>query len=294
MRSIVLCFLTLVLGGCGAADPPVRPVDPAGPRFADVRLATGVRLRWAEQGSPDGQPVILLHGLTDSWYSYSRVLALLPARYHVYVLDQRGHGGSERPAGGYAMDDFAADLLAFMDAVGLERAAVVGHSMGSFVARSAAAAAPERITHLVLIGSAADPRTPALASFQQQVEALDDPVPAAFARDFQLSTIHRPVAPEFLDGVVAASRQVPSRVWRAALAGLLSHADLGRLERLPMPTLLLSGEQDAIWSPAQQDSLRTRIARATLKVYRDTGHAPHWERPAEFVRDLDAFLSAPS
>src|SRR5262245_29905615 len=66
--------------------------NPAPVRFADVQLATGVRLHYAEQGDPQGHPIILLHGYTDSWFSYSRVLPLLPTRYRAYALDQRGHG----------------------------------------------------------------------------------------------------------------------------------------------------------------------------------------------------------
>jgi pimeloyl-ACP methyl ester carboxylesterase len=54
---------------------------------------------YAEQGDPGGEPVVLIHPHAYSWYSFSRVLSLLPARYHAYALDQRGHGDSERPAG---------------------------------------------------------------------------------------------------------------------------------------------------------------------------------------------------
>ena len=128
-------------------------------RFADARLSTGVRLRYAESGDTSAHPVILLHGYSDSWFSFSRVLPSLAAGHHVYALDQRGHGDSERPAGGYSLRDLAADVIAFMDAEGLERAALVGHCMGSFVAQQAALAAPERVTHLVLISSATSPRS---------------------------------------------------------------------------------------------------------------------------------------
>ena len=104
-------------------------------QFATTRLATGVRLRYAEQGDPGGEPIVFLHGYTDSWWSFSRLLPFLAAeRYHAYALDQRGHGDSERPESGYALDDLAADVVAFLDAVGAPRAIVVGHCMGGFVA----------------------------------------------------------------------------------------------------------------------------------------------------------------
>src|SRR3712207_2117749 len=81
----------------------------AGVRFGDVRLRTGPRLHYAEYGDPGGEALVLLHGYSDSWYSYSRLLPLLaPERYRAYALDQRGHGDSERPPTGYTPDDFAA------------------------------------------------------------------------------------------------------------------------------------------------------------------------------------------
>src|SRR6266545_3156736 len=100
-------------------------------RFATADLETGLRLRYAEQGDPTGPAIILLHGYSDSWFSWSEVLPRLSPAYHVFALDQRGHGDSERPADGYGVSDFAADVLAFMNAAGLPTATVVGHSMGS-------------------------------------------------------------------------------------------------------------------------------------------------------------------
>ncbi|MGH8064004.1 MAG: alpha/beta fold hydrolase [Candidatus Entotheonellia bacterium] len=92
-------------------------MDPHAPplRFTDAHLTTGVRLHYAEQGDPADHPVILLHGYTDAWVSFSRVLPLMAPSYHVYALDQRGHGDSDRPASGYTMRDLAADVLAFME-----------------------------------------------------------------------------------------------------------------------------------------------------------------------------------
>jgi non-heme chloroperoxidase len=127
-------------------------------RLADAHLTTGVRLHYAEQGDIAAHPLILLHGYTDLWVSFSAVLPALAATYHAYALDQRGHGDSDRPASGYTMPDFAADVVAFMAAMGLTRATLVGHSMGSFVAQQVALAAPECVARLVLIASATSAR----------------------------------------------------------------------------------------------------------------------------------------
>ena len=115
-------------------------------RFSTARLATGPRLHYAEQGAPGGHAILFLHGWPDSWFSFSRVLPLLPERYHAFAVDQRGFGDSERPDRGYRIEDLAADAAAFLDAVAIERATVVGHSFGSFVARRVAIAYPERVT----------------------------------------------------------------------------------------------------------------------------------------------------
>ncbi|HWS55580.1 MAG TPA: alpha/beta fold hydrolase [Pyrinomonadaceae bacterium] len=261
-------------------------------RVADARLGTGVRLRYAEQGDAGGRPVILLHGYTDSSFSFSRVMPLLDPAYHVYALDLRGHGDSERPPGGYALSDFSADVLAFMDARGLERATLVGHCMGSLVAQRVALDAPARVARLVLVSSMTAARNiEGVEELRQAVEALEGPVPAEFAREFQAGTVYARLPEEFMDGVVAESLKVPSRVWRAALAGLLDEGQASRLGRIETPTLLLWGDRDALLTRAEQDALTAALPNADLTVYTETGHSPHWERPEQFVRDLEAFLA---
>jgi non-heme chloroperoxidase len=260
-------------------------------QFADVHLTTGVRLHYVEQGDSAGQPIIMLHGYTDSWFSFSRVLPLLPATYHTYTLDQRGHGDSERPASGYTMPDLAADVVAFMDAVDLPSATLVGHSMGSLAALEVALAISQRVERLVLIGSATNIRSEAVLEFQQAVEALDDPVPAEFAREFQVSTIYHPVPDDFLDRAVAESLKLPAYVWRAALAGQLAVDYTTHLDRIQMPVLILRGDRDTIFPRDAQESLVAGLRTAILKVYPETGHALHWERPEQFVHDLKAFIT---
>jgi len=261
------------------------------PRVADAHLSTGVRLRYVAQGDPESHPVIMLHGYTDSSFSFSRVLPLLDPARHVYALDQRGHGDSDRPAGGYGLGDFAADVVAFMDVSGLERATIVGHCMGSLVAQRVALVAPRRVERLALVSSmTAASEIEGIYELQQAVAALDGAVPAEFAREFQEGTVHLPLPAEFMDGVVAESLKVPARVWRAVLDGLLTDEHASRLNHITAPTLVFWGERDAMLRRAGQDSLTAALAGAILKVYAETGHSPHWERPRQFAGDLEAFL----
>ena len=258
---------------------------------AEVTLGNGLRLQYRRQGPESGPALILLHGYSDSWYSFSRILPLLPAGYRVYALDQRGHGDSERPEGDYALGDFAADVVAFMDESKLERATLVGHCMGSLVAQRVALDAPGRVERLVLVSSMTSVRSiEGMSELRQAVETLDGEVPAEFARDFQESTVYSPLPADFMDGVVAESLKLPARVWRAVLEGLLADEHTSRLGRIEAPTLILYGERDALLSRAEQDALLSALPNAVLKVYPETGHSPQWERPERFVNDLEAFI----
>jgi len=280
----------LALAAPLAASAMVPAPASFGPKLSEVQLSTGVRLRYLEQGNPAGRSVILLHGLSDSWFSFSRVLPGLAASHRVYALELRGHGESERPAGGYAPRDMAADVVAFMEALGIERATLVGHSMGSFVAQQAALAAPDRVAGLVLIGSATTARNEVILELQQALASLPDTVPADFAREFQVSTVYHAVPPEFMAQVVSECRKAPADVWRSALVGLIEMERFEGLGDKPVPALLLWGDRDAIFPRSEQQALVAALPIASLRVYRETGHAPHWERPREVVRDIERFL----
>ncbi|HEX8566093.1 MAG TPA: alpha/beta fold hydrolase [Pyrinomonadaceae bacterium] len=258
--------------------------------FSDVKLKTGVRLRYAEQGAPDGQTIILLHGYGDSWFSYSRVLSQLDAKYRVFTLDQRGHGDSDRPEKGYKFDDFASDVVAFMDAKNIKRAVVVGHSMGSFVAQGVALAAPERVEKLVLIGTATTVKNDAVFELQKAIVELRDSVPPEFVRDFVVSTSSPTLPKDFLDGAIAAAGKLPARVWRETMTGMMAADYKAKLDRIKAPTLIIWGDKETIFLRSEQDLLKAKISDSVLNVYPGTGHSPHWERPEQFAKDLEAFM----
>ena len=261
-------------------------------RFATTRLTTDVTLHYAERDDQAGEAIIFLHGYSDSWFSFSWVLPLLSPSYHAFALTQRGHGDSDNPDCCYTPRDFAADVDAFMEATGIEEATVVGASTGALFAQRVALDYPRRVSRLVLIA----PQTPAhevLSGVLEEVRALEDPVPPEFAREFQESTIYHPVPREFLDTAVSESLKLPARVWRDFLEGAVLSIDrdyVVEFREIKAPTLILWGEQDALFPREEQERLAAAIPDATLKVYPETGHAVHWERPERVVRDLEAFM----
>ena len=266
--------------------------QPSDVKFATTRLTTDVTLHYAEQGDQAGEAIIFLHGYSDSWFSFSRVLPLLSPEYHAFALTQRGHGDSDKPQCCYTPKDFAADVDAFIDAVGLEEATVVGASTSSLFAQRVALDYPHRVGRLVLIG-AQTPANEAISGLREEVQALEDPVPPEFVREFQESTIYHPVPEEFLDTVVSESLKLPARVWRAYMEQAvlsIDHDYVLPLREIDVPTLMLWGEQDPLFPREEQDRLAEAIPDATLKVYPETGHAVHWDRPEWIVRDLEAFV----
>ena len=255
--------------------------------MSTVRLKNGIRLNYVEQGPGEGTPVLFLHGITDSSFSFSPVLPLLGPSVRAIAPDQRGHGDSDKPPTGYTTDHLAADALALLDALEIPAAIVVGHSMGSFVAQQMAVRAPERVAGLVLVGSGS-PHTDAVYGLLAATAELSDPVPEEFCRQFQMSTICRPVPPEFLEAVVSESRKVPLRVWTGCLDGMLRHAP--PLERICCPSVLLWGDCDAVFCREEQEELRCRIPGARLRIASGVGHAYHWEAPDQFVHELQSVL----
>jgi pimeloyl-ACP methyl ester carboxylesterase len=263
-------------------------------RFDTVHLKTGLRLHCAESGDAHGTPVLFLHGWPDSWYSFSRVLPLLPPTLRAIAFDQRGFGESDHPDSGYTIPQLAADAVALLDALDIERAALVGHSYGSFVAREVAAAHPQRVTALVLIGTGYSTSTPVTDGLQVAVREVPNPIPEPFAREFQASTVYRPVPAEFFDRIVAESLKIPAPLWPAMIDALMSHDATASLSKLRAPTLLLWGDHDALFARDDEDRFLAAVPGARLEVYEETGHCPNWERPEDVAADIAAFLTRAS
>ena len=266
----------------------------AGPTRSRVRLSTGIEVEYVAQGDATGVPVILLHGLTDSLRSYDPLLPHLPASIRAFAISLRGHGDSDRPDSNYAMRDMAGDVVAFMDAMHLDTATIVGHSMGARVAMRLAVDHPGRVRRLVLLAAfAPGPANPALDELRAAVDGLTVEGLPAFARAFQEGTIARPVATTFVATMVGESLKLPPATWRSALAGFLSDDTSSGLATVRMPVLLVWGERDSFVPRRDQDLLRSAFPDARLEVYAATGHAVHWEDPARVARHLLAFLGEP-
>jgi pimeloyl-ACP methyl ester carboxylesterase len=263
------------------------------PTVRTARLPSGLRLEYAEHGDPKGRPVVMLHGVTDSWRSFETVMPHLPASLRVFSVSQRGHGGSQRPQL-YRTRDFAADAAAFIEALDLGPALVVGHSMGTANALRLAIDRPELVDGLVLAGAFAGFRhnQDLVTFYRDAVVPLQDPISQDFAAEWQRSTLAHDIDPRYFDAIVRETLKVPARVWREAFAGFFDDDFATELHRVQAGTLLAWGERDAFVPRADQDLLLGGLAGSRLVVYADAGHALHWEQPSRFAADIAAFAKA--
>ncbi|AEE49638.1 alpha/beta fold hydrolase [Haliscomenobacter hydrossis] len=163
--SLLTLVLALPLLLCGQKS--LRP-DAFNKQKKSVLLRTGITMKYVEKGNPKGAPIIFLHGYTDSSRSFQQVLDSLEKtnpQFRLLAPDLRGHGASSMPNEKYcasnpeqcfSMAAFAADIVAFMDQLKIERAHLVGHSMGSVIAQELATKHSKRINGVVLIGTLVD------------------------------------------------------------------------------------------------------------------------------------------
>jgi rifampin ADP-ribosylating transferase len=203
-------------------------------------------------------------------------------------MDLRGHGEADKPPTGYALTEVADDVVAFMDAVGLASAVLLGSSSGGYVAQQVAVNHPLRVTGLMLVGS---PRhLQGRPIFADQVDELSDPVDAAWVREPLAWFPRFHAVPEwYIDDRVNDGVMLPAHVWRETLYGLCNAKPPTETATIACPTLIVWGDRDQLLSRNQQEQLATAITDSRLLVYENTGHLVLWEQPQRVARDLTSF-----
>lgn len=291
----------LAVAGAKVAHAPTRGATPAWLSWR-LRLATGITLHYVTLTPADAylsqssdRALILVHGYSDSWRSFAEVLPRLAQTglaMPIYAVDLRGHGGSSQAASGaYTLSDFVADLAAFMEALQLSQAVLIGHSMGSVIAHTFALAHPDKAAALVLLGSTPTyAEHPAVLALKAEVDtfAEEGPAPVDFVTDFQASALFPMTSPAVLYRYVAESLLLPGRVWKATLAGMLQDDHSARLPDILAPTLIIAGGQDPFFGLPEQHALDTLIPDATLALFPEAGHTVHVEQPDDVVETIRA------
>jgi pimeloyl-ACP methyl ester carboxylesterase len=220
---------------------------------------------------------------------FDRLLPSLPPTLHALAMDQRGHGDADKPLDGYALIDLAEDVEAFMDAVSLPSAVLVGSSSGGYVAQQVAVSVPHRVTGLVLVGA---PRSlQGRPAFADQVDRLTDPIdPTWVEESLTWFPRFRDVPDWYIKDRTRDGLRVPARVWRAGLTGLTTAVPPSESATITAPTLIIWGARDELLPRDDADALAAAIPASRLVVYEDTGHVVLWEQPERVAADLTDFV----
>jgi pimeloyl-ACP methyl ester carboxylesterase len=268
-----------------------------------IALPNGESLAYIDRGERSGPPVVLIHGYTDNARDWVPMLPYLSKRDRLILVDIRGHGRSSKPECCYTRIDFAYDIKLLLDALGLQRADIVGHSLGSIIAQTFAEYWPERTAHVVLIsstgGSPPDrPKKPPQFDFAAEIRKLKEPIEADSPFMIAWWESPTPVDPDFIRRQRQDAAGIPLRVWLAVLDQALPannvYGDLqSTLPRLKAPTLLIWGSKDPIMEEDMRQSLRNALPNAKVKIFDGLGHNPFWEDPRGVAEVVNAFLNTP-
>ncbi len=285
-----------------AAPPPLKiDLDAFDARKMTITLPNSEVLAYIDMGDPAGIPVVLIHGYTDSARDWVPMLPYLSKQFRLILVDLRGHGQSSKPECCYSRFDFAYDIKLLLDALGVRKAAIVGHSLGSIVAQTFAETWPRRTRRVVLISSTGGlppctPNTRPKLDFAAEIRKLKEPIAAdsPFMIDWWSSPT--PVDPDFLRRERRDAAAIPLRVWLAVLDQALSadsqYADLqATLPRLKAPTLLIWGSKDPIMEEPVRRTLENALPEAQVKIFKGLGHNPFWEDPRGVASALNRFLA---
>ncbi|MGB7737846.1 MAG: alpha/beta hydrolase [Steroidobacteraceae bacterium] len=284
-----------------AAPPVAMDLDAFDASRKQVALPDGISLTYVDVGPRDAAVVLLIHGYTSNGRGWVPLLPYLDPSRRYLIPDLRGHGQSSKPDCCYDRTTFAYDLRLLLDALHVERADVVGTSLGSLIAQAFAENWPERTRRLVLQSSTggplpvceSEPAGEAAFDFRSAILALRDPLDPESPFMIAWYTSTAPVDAEFLRRQRRDAAAIPVRVWLAILDQGLNLRDLqADLQRIRAPTLLIWGGKDNLFGARDRCSLRAALPQAEVRLFDDLGHNAYWEDPRAVASVINPFLAA--
>ena len=252
-----------------------------------------VRIAWEHRGK--GFPLVLIHGLGYARWGWEPVADALAEHHEILLLDNRGIGESDAPSGAYSASEMAGDVLGVMDVAGINKAHIVGTSLGGMVAQELALQAPERVEKLVLVCTTPGGRN--AAPMPGKTVRLIARAPTLAREVAMRKFVENALAPDPPDGIVErivahrVKTDQPLSAWLSQAAAGMTFDAWDRLPSVKMPTLVVHGTADVVVDPRNSDYLAERIPNARLELFPGCGHLLFWEEPARFVNVVEAFLA---
>ena len=246
-----------------------------------------MKLAWERHGQ--GAPLLLIHGLGYARWGWEPVAEPLARSFDVILFDNRGIGESDAPPGPYTAAELAADALQVLDEAGVERAHVLGSSLGGMVAQELALAAPERVDRLVLVSTT--PGGP--ESFPMPEQTVKLMTSGATLREFVENALAPEADAELVERILRHRERTaqPFEAWSAQAEAGATFDALDRVEAIAAPTLVLHGTEDAVVDSRNTALLALRIPDARVELFPGGGHLFFWARPERFVEVVTEFLA---
>lgn len=253
----------------------------------------GVNIYYETYGK--GDPIVFLHPFSTSGYIWTFQTFEFARTNQCIVIDERGHGRSDKPQQGYAMKEMAADVLAVLDTLKVNKAVFVGNSIGGMITMQINLDAPDRVVGNVIVSSGTNLGA---GMPPEAAQAFQKDLNAAFGGlvEGALSAKTKKEKPEVVDMLKAqflVEDNFPHHVFFAAAGdptGVFNWNISDRLKDIKKPTLVLAGEEDQATPVAANKFLADNIPGAQLKVLKDVGHFYEIECPNDFNRELRQFL----
>ncbi len=256
-----------------------------------VKLNTGINMSYVELGSSEKEPLILIHGFSDSSLGYRGVIKKMQENFHIYAVELRGHGHTDKPEQfAYTISQHAEDVVAFADAMGIDTFYLAGQSLGSMVAQFIAFSHPDRVRKLALISTftrfddTPEEIRESAANFEEWARGnIED-------KDIwpSLDTFYDPEYPKYAKQLLATW---PLRCYKASWWGMELADNTGFLQYIKCPVILMWGTNDDVVSTEHREEIKRLLPDAKVKIIEDKMHEVLQECPFEIAEELNNFFS---
>lgn len=242
---------------------------------------------------PEGAPVVMLsHSIATNLEMWAPQMAALEGRYRVLRYDTRGHGGSAVGAAEYSFEMLAADVVALMDHLAIERCHFVGLSLGGMIGMALALAASQRLLSLALCNTMSELPEGADALWTERIAGvraggMAGLVEATVGRWFTAPYIARDAGFEPVRAMIGAT---PAEGYMGCCRAILGLDFGARLSAIQAPTLIVAGAEDQATPVARSDDMHRYIPGSRLEVLAGAAHLSNWEQPGAFNEVLLGFL----
>ncbi len=299
IRLIPLLLSGLVLSSCAQSADTPSPEQPFGESEVEHRFVEAAGIKWHYVEAGAGEPVVFLHGLPESWFSWHYQIADVSEEYRVIAVDLKGYGQSDKRDGDYTSEGVANELIALFDIIGLEKFSLVTHDWGTVIGDHIASTIPDRIVKYVRMQAPVlkiDPtKHPQFELFRNQdlATSIMSQARMFIVQVYESRTVQK-ISPDDMEGIIFEfSRPGVAEAIPRYFRDFVLESEEVRLERfvkMTFPVLALQGEKD----PAQPlwyfEGIESVFPDVKLQIVEDAGHFTELEKPEEVSKAILDFL----